>query len=114
MKFAVSRVLISLSVWMLLANALCYARCLVQPCCKKTASMPCHSSGKTASAACAHYNDLAPSVISWNSSLDGAVTPDLPIAASAALLDPFREYLANSDPSPPWIPELSVDSQLRV
>jgi hypothetical protein len=112
MRFAISKVVTLMIVWLLLANAQCYARCLVQPCCRK-ASMPCHSSGKNASAGCSHHSDLGQSPASWHPALDGAIVfaADVP---DCGLLDPFREYHPSSDSSPPWSNGLLSDSQLRV
>jgi hypothetical protein len=112
MRFGLSKAVILLSVWMLMTNAQCYARCLVQPCCKK-ASMPCHSSGKKASADCSHHGDLGLSAASWHPALDAGIVfaGDVP---ACGLPDPFCEYHPNSDSSPPWSDPLRSDLQLRV
>ena len=110
MRHAAGKVLILLTIALALANARCFAHCLVQPCGQQGA-MSCHSHGKANSVNCAHHHDMTAPAASSNPAVDFVFV--IPVAPADIALDVSLEAFEVVSPSPPERPG-PISAPLRV
>jgi len=105
MRLMLGKVLILLTLALTLANAQCFARCLVQPC--DVATSPCHSSGNQKSGHCSFRHAITGASERHIdlTSTDFAVAEQI---RCPLILTELARGMAPLDSSPPLLPVASA------